>query len=99
MTFESHINGSKPVVVDFFATWCGPCKHMTSVLQQLKSKVGDTVTVLKLDIDKNPHYANRYQINSVPTVIIFKWGKIMWRKSGVSNVRELLDNLRMHLPN
>lgn len=93
MSFESHINGMKPVVVDFFATWCGPCKMMEPVLKQLKGKVGDKVTILKMDIDKNPAYANRYGIQAVPTVIIFKEGKIIWRKSGVANESELLQHL------
>jgi thioredoxin 1 len=93
MTFESHIKGSKPVVVDFFATWCGPCKMMEPVMKQLKSRVGDNATILKMDIDKNPAYANRYGIQAVPTVIIFKEGKIVWRKSGVANINELLLQL------
>jgi thioredoxin 1 len=93
MFFESHINGTKPVVVDFFATWCGPCKMMEPVLKQLKSKVGEKVTILKMDVDKNPAYANRYGVQAVPTVIIFKEGKIIWRKSGVANEHELLQQL------
>ena len=93
MTFETHINGMKPVVVDFFATWCGPCKMMEPVLKQLKSRVGEKATILKMDIDKNPQHANRFGIQAVPTVIIFKEGKIMWRKSGVANVNELLQQL------
>jgi thioredoxin 1 len=93
MSFETHINGSKPVVVDFFATWCGPCKMMEPILKQLKSKTGEKVTILKLDVDKNPHHANRYGIQAVPTVMIFKEGKILWRKSGVANVNELMQQL------
>jgi thioredoxin 1 len=93
MSFESHINGSKPVVVDFFATWCGPCKMMEPVLKQLKGQVGDNATILKMDVDKNPVYASRYGVQAVPTVIIFKEGKIIWRKSGVANVNELLQQL------
>ena len=93
MSFETHINGSKPVVVDFFATWCGPCKMMEPVLKQLKEKVGENATILKMDIDKNPAYANRYGIQAVPTVIVFKEGKIAWRKTGVANVNELLKQL------
>lgn len=94
MTFDAHINGTKPVVVDFFATWCGPCKMMEPVLKQLKSSVGEKATVLKMDIDKNPAYASRYGIQAVPTVILFKEGKIIWRKSGVANVNELLQQLQ-----
>lgn len=94
MTFEAHINGKKPVVVDFYATWCGPCRHMGPILEQLKGKVGDKVTILKMDVDKNPAYAQRYQVQAVPTVIIFRDGKILWRKSGVPSVQELLQQLR-----
>jgi thioredoxin 1 len=97
MTFEAHINGTKPVVVDFFATWCGPCKMMEPVLKQLKSRVGEKATILKMDIDKNPSYANLYGIQAVPTVIIFKDGKIIWRKSGVANVNELLQQTTQFL--
>ena len=93
MSFETHINGNKPVVVDFFATWCGPCKMMEPVLKQLKEKIGENATILKMDIDKNPAYANRYGIQAVPTVIVFKEGKIIWRKTGVANVNELLQQL------
>lgn len=93
MSFETHINGNKPVVVDFFATWCGPCKMMEPVLKQLKQKIGDNATILKMDIDKNPAYANRYGVQAVPTVIVFKEGKIIWRKTGVANVNELLQQL------
>ena len=93
MSFETHINGNKPVVVDFFATWCGPCKMMEPVLKQLKEKIGENATILKMDIDKNPAYANRYGIQAVPTVIVFKEGKIIWRKTGVANVHELLQQL------
>lgn len=94
MSFETHINGNKPVVVDFFATWCGPCKMMEPVLKQLKEKIGEQATILKMDIDKNPAYANRYGIQAVPTVIVFKEGKIVWRKTGVANVNELLQQLK-----
>lgn len=92
-TFESHICGSKPVVVDFFAEWCGPCKLMTPVLHEVKEKVGDRVTILKMDIDKNPGFSHRYNIQAVPTLVIFKDGNIIWRKSGVVPSREILQHL------
>ena len=93
--FESHINGRKPVIVDFFAEWCGPCKLMTPILQDVKGKVGERATVLKLDIDKNPHYAQQYGIQSVPTLVIFKQGKIHWRKSGVTPARDILQHVML----
>ena len=92
-SFETHVQGDKPVVVDFFAEWCGPCKMMTPILQELKKTVGDTVTVLKIDIDKSPRYAEQYNIRAVPTLLIFKKGNIIWRKSGVTRAREILEHL------
>ena len=92
-SFESHIQGDKPVIVDFFAEWCGPCKMMTPILQELKKTVGDTVTVLKIDIDKNQRYAEQYNIRAVPTLLIFKKGNIIWRKSGVTQAHEILQHL------
>ena len=70
--FEKHINGEKPVVVDFFAEWCGPCKMMGPVLHDVKEKIGDRATILKLDIDKASFYADLYGVRAVPTLIIFK---------------------------
>ncbi|MGE5105985.1 MAG: thioredoxin [Sphingobacteriales bacterium] len=93
-SFEGHINGEKPVVVDFFAEWCGPCKMMTPILKELKERLGDKVTILKLDIDKNPQYANNYGVQAVPTLIVFKNGKIAWRKTGVAPTNEILQNLK-----
>lgn len=91
--FEGHIQGDKPVVVDFFAEWCGPCKMMAPVLAQVKEKVGDRATILKMDIDKNRHYAELYGIQAVPTLIIFKNGKALWRHSGVTPANDILKQL------
>lgn len=91
--FETHINGSKPVVVDFFAEWCGPCKMMPPVLKKVKEAVADKATVLKMDIDRNPAYAAKYSVQAVPTLIIFKDGKIVWRKSGVTSAQEIVQQL------
>jgi thioredoxin 1 len=95
--FEGHIEGSKPVVVDFFAEWCAPCKMMVPVLEEVKEKMGDRATVLKMDIDKNRYYAQRYGIQSVPTLIIFKHGNILWRNSGVTPASEILKHLTFHV--
>ena len=87
--FSDIINGAKPVLVDFSAEWCGPCKMMPPILKEVKDKLGESVTILKLDIDKNPAVANAYQIQSVPTLIVFKEGQIKWRQSGVTRADQL----------
>lgn len=89
MTFQEVINQNKPVLVDFFATWCGPCKMMAPVLEDLKTRVGDAAGIIKVDVDKNQQAAAAYQISGVPTLILFKNGKPLWRKSGVVAAAEL----------
>lgn len=98
-SFGDLIKGHKPVLVDFSAEWCGPCKMMPPILKELKDKVGDSVTILKLDIDKNPAVANAYQIQSVPTLIVFRDGEVKWRQSGVTRANELKDVLDGMLQN
>lgn len=95
--FEEHIQGSTPVVVDFFAEWCGPCKMMPPVLKSVKDSVGVQATILKMDVDKNRYYAEKYGIQSIPTIIIFKNGQILWRKSGVATAGEIMQQLAAHL--
>ncbi len=87
--FSEVIKSEKPVLVDFFATWCGPCKMMAPILHDLKAAVGDKVTILKIDVDKNPEVSSQFQVQGVPTLIIFKQGKVAWRQSGVVQAKEL----------
>ena len=88
-TFSEIIKSETPTLVDFFAEWCGPCKMMKPILEDLKKKVGDDATILKIDIDKNPNIARKYNIQSVPTLMIFKDGKILWKQSGVVAAHQL----------
>ena len=96
-SFPEIIGGSKPVLVDFSAEWCGPCKMMPPILKELKSKLGEAVTILKMDIDRNPGVAASYQIQSVPTLIVFQHGQVKWRQSGVVPAGQLQSVLERFL--
>ena len=89
MTFLEIINQDKPVLVDFFATWCGPCKTQAPILEEVKKNLGDKVSIIKMDVDQNQTVASQYQVRSVPTLIIFKNGQIRWRQAGVFPANEL----------
>lgn len=89
MTFQEIINQNKPVLVDFFATWCSPCKMMSPILDDVKNRVGENANIIKIDVDKNPQAAATYQVRGVPTLILFKNGKPLWRQSGVVPANEL----------
>ena len=83
MTFNEMIQSHKPVLVDFTAAWCGPCKMMAPILKEVKQEVGDSATIIKVDVDQSPEAAQAYNVQGVPTLILFKEGKILWRQSGV----------------
>lgn len=96
-TFQELIKGNKPVVVDFFAEWCGPCKMMKPILDEFKGLVGDDATVIKIDVDRNPGAAQAFGVRGVPTLAIFKNGQIVWRKAGVLSAAQLQSALQPFL--
>lgn len=94
-SFDNLINGNHPVLVDFFATWCEPCKMLASILTDVKSSIGNRVTILKVDVDKNQQLmANpKFQVRGVPTLMLFQNGKVLWKQSGVVTKQEILKNI------
>ena len=87
--FSDIINSGQLTLVDFFATWCGPCKQMHPVLEQLKQELGDSIRIVKLDVDKNEALAAAYRIQSVPTLLLFRSGQVVWRQSGALRLNDL----------
>ncbi|WP_205511011.1 thioredoxin [Longitalea arenae] len=94
---QTILNDSKPVLVDFFAEWCGPCKMQAPVLKEVKSEVGDKVRIIKIDVDRSPAIAQQYQISGVPTLILFRNGQPVWRQSGLASRKQLVDLLQQHV--
>ncbi|MEL6537773.1 MAG: thioredoxin [Bacteroidota bacterium] len=88
-SFGDLVKGNQPVLVDFYATWCGPCKMMPPILQDLKNRMGDSIKIIKIDVDKNPEVAQRFGVRSVPTLMLFQQGKSTWRTAGVQPAHEL----------
>lgn len=92
-SFENIIKSEKPVLIDFFATWCGPCKMLAPVLKQVKDSLGERITILKIDVDKNQELSSKYQVRGVPTMILFQNGKQLWRQSGVLTKEEIIKTI------
>ena len=93
-TFGSIIKGDKPVLVDFFATWCGPCKMMPPILEQVHNQLGEKVRIIKIDVDKNQEVAAKFKIRSVPTLLLFKKGEIVWRQAGGMDAKALEQKIK-----
>lgn len=91
--FNEMINGEQLTLVDFFATWCGPCKMMHPIQEQLKEKMGDDIRILKVDVDKNEAQSMQYRIQSVPTLMLFKKGEMLWRQSGAMSLNDLMQKI------
>jgi len=90
-SFSSIINQEKPVLVDFFAEWCGPCKIMSPILKEVKDELGEKISIIKIDVDKNQTLASQYQVKGVPTFVLYKSGNQVWRQSGMIQKRELVS--------
>lgn len=95
-SFSQLVKGNTPVLVDFYADWCGPCKMMKPILEELKSKLGDNVKIVKIDVDRNPQIAQQFRIQGVPTLMIFRNGQSLWRQSGVVQANQLAKIIQQH---
>lgn len=96
-SFKEIIQSDKVTLIDFHATWCGPCKTMAPILDQVKKELGDKIRILKIDIDKNQSVANTYNVKGVPTFIMYKSGEMKWRESGAIDRNTLLSKIKPHL--
>lgn len=94
--FQTIIDSPTPVLVDFFAEWCGPCKSLAPILKEVKSELGDKIKIVKIDVDKNPLLAANFQVKGVPTMLLFKNGIQVWRQSGVLQKRDIVDMIASH---
>lgn len=95
--FQDIVEQRELVLIDFFATWCGPCQMMSPILEEVKKDFQDNLTILKIDVDKNPKIASLYRVRGVPTFVLFQKGKLVWRQSGMMSKRDLTEELNKHL--
>ncbi len=93
-SFKKIISSKTPVLVDFFADWCGPCKMLAPILKDVKEELGDAVKIVKIDVDKNQSIASKYNVRGVPTMLLFKDGKQVWRQSGVLQKNDIIQNIQ-----
>ena len=96
-TYSDIINNTIPVLVDFSAEWCGPCKMMAPILKELHGILGNAVRILKIDVDRNPKLAAQHNISGVPTLMLFQKGKVLWRQSGVMPASQLVNVIKQHV--
>lgn len=90
-SFQNLINSEKPVLIDFFATWCGPCQMLGPILKQVKDSLGERISIIKIDVDKNQEIASVYQVRGVPTMMLYQKGQQLWRQSGVLSKEEIIQ--------
>src|SRR5688500_9907869 len=95
-SFKELVNREKPLLVDFFAEWCGPCKMQAPILKEAKDRLGDDVRIIKINVDKNPEVAKQFNVQGVPTLILFKKGQVKWRQSGVVQANTLIQLVHQH---
>ena len=96
-SFNDIINSDKPVLIDFYADWCGPCKMLTPILKDAKDELGEAVSIFKIDVDKNQELANKFQVRGVPTMMLFKNGNVLWRQSGVIPKDQIVQVVKSNL--
>jgi len=92
-SFENIIKSDKPVLIDFFGSWCGPCKMLIPILKQVKDSLGERISIIKIDVDKNQELASKYQVRGVPTMILYQSGKQLWRQSGVLTKDQIIKTI------